>query len=106
MVFSSLVFLCIFFPVVFCLHTAIPSTNLRNVLLIVASLFFYAFGEPVYVLLMVASAFFNYLCALLMERANRKAVLAVAVAANIGVLGVFKYMGFFAATISLSLIHI
>ena len=103
MVFSSLVFLCIFFPVVFCLHTAIPSTNLRNVLLIVASLFFYAFGEPVYVLLMVASAFFNYLCALLMERANRKAVLAVAVAANIGVLGVFKYMGFFAATISSAL---
>lgn len=105
MVFSSLVFLCIFFPVVFCLHAAIPSTNLRNVLLIVASLLFYAFGEPVYVALMVASAFFNYLCARCMGKANPKAVLAVAVAANIGVLGVFKYMGFFAAAIS-SALHI
>lgn len=105
MVFSSLVFLCVFFPVVFCLHAAIPSTNLRNMLLIVASLLFYAFGEPVYVALMVASAFFNYLCARCMGKANPKAVLAVAVAANIGVLGVFKYMGFFAAAIS-SALHI
>lgn len=62
MVFSSLVFLCIFFPVVFCLHAAIPSTQVRNALLTVASLFFYAFGEPVYVTLMVASAF-SIICA-------------------------------------------
>ena len=72
MVFSSLVFLCIFFPVVFCLHAAIPSTKVRNVLLIAASLFFYAFGEPVYVALMAASAFLNYLCALLIDAAGER----------------------------------
>lgn len=100
MVFSSLVFLCIFFPVVFCLHSAITSVRVRNVLLIVASLVFYAFGEPVYVILMVFSAFLNYLCARLMGKVNRKAVLVVAVVANIGILCVFKYTGFFITTVN------
>lgn len=100
MVFSSLVFLCIFFPVIFCLHSAVPSIKVRNMLLIIASLFFYAFGEPIYVALMVLSAFLNYLCALLMRKTHRKAVLIVAVAANIGILSVFKYSGFLVSTIN------
>jgi len=100
MVFSSLIFLCIFFPVVFCLHTAIPVLKVRNALLIIASLFFYAFGEPVYVCLMVISAFLNYLCAVLMEKANPKFVLAAAVMINIGILCVFKYTGFFITTLN------
>ena len=66
MTFSSLVFVCIFLPVVFVLHTLIPSIRVRNALLISASLVFYAFGEPVYVLLMICSAFLNYACALAM----------------------------------------
>ena len=103
MVFSSLVFLCIFFPVVFCLHSVIPSIKVRNALLILASLIFYAFGEPVYVVVMVISAFLNYLCAMLMEKINRKAVLAGAVALNIGMLSVFKYTGFFITTINSAL---
>lgn len=104
MVFSSLVFLCIFLPIIFCLHTAIPSVKARNVLLIIASLIFYAFGEPVYVILMVISALLNYVCAMLMEKANRKAVLAAAVVINIGILCVFKYTGFFVTTIN-SVLH-
>lgn len=100
MVFSSLVFLCIFFPVIFCLHSIAPSIRVRNVLLIIASLIFYAFGEPVYVILMVISAFLNYLCALLMGKADRKAVLIAAVVINIGILSVFKYTGFFITTIN------
>lgn len=103
MVFSSLVFLCIFFPVVFCLHSAMPSIKVKNMLLIIASLVFYAFGEPVYVILMVISAFLNYLCAILMEKANRKAVLIAAVIINIGILSVFKYTGFFITTINSAL---
>lgn len=103
MVFSSLVFLCIFFPVVFCLHSAIPSIKAKNALLILASLIFYAFGEPVYVLLMVSSAFLNYLCAVLMGKINPKAVLAAAVGINIGILCVFKYTGFFITTINAGL---
>ena len=105
MVFSSLVFLCIFFPIVFCLHSVLPSVKLRNALLILASLIFYAFGEPVYVVVMVISAFLNYLCAVLMEKINRKAVLTGAVVLNIGMLSVFKYTGFFITTIN-SLLHV
>ena len=105
MVFSSLVFLCIFFPVIFCLHSIVPSIRVRNILLILASLFFYAFGEPVYVILMVISAFLNYLCAALMGKTNRKAVLIAAVVINIGILCAFKYTGFFIITIN-SVLHL
>ena len=59
MVFSSLVFLCIFLPAVFLLYSAIPNLKVRNGLLIVASLVFYAYGEPVYVLLMLFSSVLN-----------------------------------------------
>ncbi len=100
MVFSSLIFLCIFFPVIFCLHAAIPAIRVRNALLITASLFFYAFGEPVYVFLMVVSAFLNYLCAVLMEKTNPRRILTVAVIINIGMLCVFKYAGFFITTLN------
>lgn len=100
MVFSSFVFLCVFFPVIFCLHSAIPSIKVKNALLVIASLIFYAFGEPVYVVLMLISAFLNYLCAVWMGKANRKAVLTVAIVVNIGILCIFKYTGFFITTIN------
>ena len=94
MVFSSLVFLCIFLPVVFCLHCLVRRTAARNAVLVAASLLFYAFGEPVYVLLLVLSAFLNYLFALFAGGRRKKAVLAAAVITNIGLLGVFKYAAF------------
>jgi len=100
MVFSSLVFLCIFFPIVFAAHSFIPSLKVKNILLIVASLLFYSFGEPLFVILMVANAFANYLCALAMGRFNRKAVVTIAVIINIGVLCIFKYTGFIVGTIN------
>ena len=61
MVFSSAVFLFIFLPVVILLHTFIQNTKVRNGLLIVASLVFYAFGEPVYVLMLIGSVAVNYI---------------------------------------------
>ena len=96
MVFSSLVFLCIFLPTVFLLYTLVPSLKFRNGLLIVASLIFYAYGEPVYVLLMIFSSLLNYICARLVanENAKRKLVLVLAVVINLGILAVFKYSGF------------
>ena len=78
-----------------------PSLGAKNVLLMLASLVFYAYGEPVYVLLMVASATLNYLWALLMGArggSRRAAILALAVVQNLGVLAVFKYLGFFTET--------
>ena len=104
MTFSSLVFLCIFLPVVFALHTAVPSLKVKNGLLIIASLLFYAFGEPVYVLLMIASAVMNYLFALAIDKTRAKVFLVLAVLFNIGVLFVFKYTGFFVQSIN-TLLH-
>ena len=94
MVFSSLVFLCIFFPVVLILHQVIPNRGVRNGLLVAASLIFYAFGEPIYVLLMIGSSLLNYLFALLLTKHHRKWILAAAVAVNLAFLIVFKYTGF------------
>ena len=92
MTFSSLIFICIFLPVVFLLHSLIPVQGIRNGLLIIGSLCFYAFGEPVYVLLMLGSVLLNYALALWMKQ--RKWVLILAVITNIGILAVFKYAGF------------
>lgn len=102
MVFSSLVFLCIFLPTVFLLYTLVPSLKFRNGLLIVASLIFYAYGEPVYVLLMIFSSLLNYICARLVanENAKKKLVLVLAVVINLGILAVFKYSGFFVESLN------
>ena len=102
MVFSSMVFLCIFLPVVFLLHLLLPGIRAKNGMLLLASLIFYAYGEPVYVILMIASAFVNYLSALLIGRkpAGKKAVMAVNVILNLGVLVLFKYTGFLAESVN------
>ena len=94
MVFSSLVFICIFLPVVLILHTAIPNRKVQNGLLLAASLLFYAYGEPVYVFLMLSSTLLNYCFALLIHHNRQKVWLALAVIVNLGLLGVFKYTGF------------
>ena len=92
MVFSSLTFLSIFLPVVFGLHLIIPSLLGKNILLIIASLLFYAYGEPIYVLLMIGSTIVNYVAGRLLGRFGKnRAVLAAAVIANLGMLVVFKY---------------
>ncbi len=98
MVFSSLSFICIFLPVVLILYWIIPRTSCRNILLLIASLLFYAYGEPVYVFLLMASAVMNYIWARLIARlpSGRRAVLVIAVLQNLGVLVVFKYAGFLA----------
>ena len=99
MVFSSIVFLCTFLAGVFLLYTVVPSLKAKNALLIIASLTFYAYGEPVYVFLMLGSSLMNYLCALWISKTpkhaegkNRFAVI-MAIVANLGLLVVFKYSG-------------
>lgn len=101
MEFSSLTFLCIFLPAVFLLYTVIPNLRARNVLLIIASLAFYAYGEIIYVLLMIFSTILNYFCARWVARdpaRKSKAALIVAVVVNLGILGVFKYTGMLVTT--------
>ncbi len=102
MVFSSFLFLCGFLPAVFVLHTAIRNTKARNVLLAVASLVFYACGEPVYIILLIASVTVNYVIGLSLGKKKSKAVLALAVVLNIGLLVVFKYTGLFTLPVGIS----
>lgn len=94
MVFSSMTFLCVFLPVVFLLYYILPDLRIRNGLLIIASLLFYAYGEPVYVLLMLFSIFVNYFFGRMLgirSKTGRKLVAAAASAANLGLLFIFKY---------------
>lgn len=101
MVFSSAVFLFFFLPAVYLLYCICPSLKLKNGLLILASLFFYAFGEPVYIFLMIGSILVNYVLArcIASSRQGGKAILALAVVFNIGLLVLFKYAVLLAETI-------
>ena len=103
MVFSSLVFVCIFLPVVLILHTVIKNRNIRNALLLTVSLLFYAYGEPSYVLLMLESALINYCFAWLLSIHRKKWILSLAVIVNLGLLGVFKYTGFLLTNVNAAL---
>lgn len=72
MVFSSAIFLFVFLPIVFGLSLLPVSLKLKNGLLIFASLFFYAFGEPVYVFLMIVSTLINYLFGRLLGKMDKE----------------------------------
>ena len=99
MVFSSLLFLFYFLPAVLAVYFIVPR-KAKNVVLLLFSLFFYAWGEPVYILLMLFSICMDYLLGLWMERVKQapgraKKVLALAVVLNVALLGFFKYADFF-----------
>lgn len=100
MVFSSMVFLCVFLPAAFCLHLLLPGMRAKNFLLVVASLVFYAYGEPIYVILLVASSAGNYILARLTGECPkiRKFTMTLAVVINLGLLVIFKYSGFLVDT--------
>lgn len=98
MVFSSVIFLCLFLPIVLGGYYLLPKREAKNLWLIAASLLFYAFSGLWYVLLLLFSVFCNYLAGLFVS--GRKGVLYVAVAVNLGVLGVFKYLTFLVRTVN------
>jgi alginate O-acetyltransferase complex protein AlgI len=98
LVFSSPVFLYLFLPIVLILHFGLGK-KLRNVVLIIASLFFYTWGEQEYALIILISIALNHIFGLLLARLHsspkRKLILALAVIINIGLLAYFKYANFF-----------
>lgn len=102
MVFSSCIFLFFFLPIVFLVYCICPGVKVKNALLIMASLFFYAFGEPVYILLMIGSILVNYCLARLIALSDRwaKPVLCVTVIFNIGMLVIFKYSTLLIGTVA------
>ena len=104
MVFSSIVFLFTFLPVVLILYFLVPKAA-KNVILLIASLIFYAWGEPVYVFLMLLSILLNYFCGLeIAEKAEEgsgaRGVFLFTVLVNLGLLGFFKYAGFLVGSLN------
>lgn len=98
MLFSSLVFIWYFLPAVFLLYYLFPWKQAKNLVLLAASLFFYAWGEPKYILLMLMSIACNYLFGLCLHTASQKGTkkffLLLCLTVNLGLLGYFKYFNF------------
>lgn len=93
MVFSSATFVLLFLPIVYIVTRLLPF-KWQNYFLILASLIFYAWGEPVYVVLMLLSSLVNYALARVPLSRSKSALIA-AVVYNIGMLAVFKYADVF-----------
>jgi alginate O-acetyltransferase complex protein AlgI len=96
MLFNSFIFLWLFLPLVIFLNFLVlkltGSSRLSNILLLLASVFFYAWGEPIYVILLLLSIFINWTAGMLIDAAKHKRlVLAAAVVLNLGILGYYKY---------------
>lgn len=107
MVFSSIPFLYFFLPAVLVLYFAVPR-RFKNLVLFVCSLLFYAWGEPVYITIMLFSTVFDYVNGLLLARFEekpraRKAVLVTSVVGNLAILMFFKYSDFFISNINAAL---
>jgi alginate O-acetyltransferase complex protein AlgI len=111
MVFSSAVFLFLFLPIVLALYFVVPQ-RAKNLLLLIASLFFYAWGEGLFVAIMLISILTNYGAGVLIDRFRDrpkiKVVLILAIVANLSLLGIYKYANFLVDNLNdlLALIHI
>lgn len=103
MVFSSTVFLFWFLPIFLTVYYICPS-KLRNAFLFLASLLFYAWEEPIYILIMLFSTIFDYVNGLLLEKSKstlkRRVILIVSIIGNLSILGFFKYSDFFITNIN------
>ncbi len=104
MVFSSISFLGLFLPLTLGLYYLNKNITYRNIILLIASLFFYAWGEPILILVMLFSAFIGYLSGYGVDKWRgtwkARASLVFALIIDIGLLGLFKYAGFFVANIN------
>lgn len=98
MVFSSLTFLYIFLPVTLVIYYIVPK-QLRNLFILISGLFFYAWGEPIYVFVLIASTMIDYFAGLVIYKAGdrqalRRLALIVSMVMNLSLLGFFKYSNF------------
>ena len=112
MVFSSLVFLFLFLPIVIGIYYLIPTRTYKNLWLFVTSLFFYAWGEPIYISIMIVSIFNDFFCAQLVEKERNKGntgrarfFFILSLSINLGLLFFFKYAGFLIENIN-ALFHL
>lgn len=103
MVFSSLTFIFVFLTVTLILYYAVPK-KLKNVVILISGLLFYAWGEPIYVFVMILSTFIDYTAGRFMDKFDDKpkvrlACLWVSVVMNLSLLGIFKYSDFIVRSI-------
>ena len=111
MVFSSIIFLFLFLPIVILLYFT-ASKRFQNLILFVASIFFYAWGESFFVLILLASITANYMFGILLDRYRHRHLsrlfLILAITFNLGLLSAFKYLNLIVENINflLSLINI
>lgn len=107
MVFSSLVFLFLFFPTVIIFYFLVPSIKGKNLILLLASLFFYAWGEPIWVILLLFSGGMDFLHGKIINHFRgqwqSKLALIMSISINLFVLGFFKYGNFLAENLNLFL---
>ena len=106
MVFSGTTFLFLFLPLLLLLYFCRKSIGWRNAILLIFSLLFYAWGEPLYVFLMLLSLAVNYALARLVARAkeegrNAGRLMLADALFNVLLIGIFKYAGFFVGTLDL-----
>ena len=99
MVFANLIFLYLFLPANFILYFITGNQTVRNIVLVAFSLFFYAWGEPVWIILLLFSGTIDYFHGLFIERFAGKKIRVLGVISslvlNLGLLATFKYSGFF-----------
>ena len=110
MVFSNLTFVFCFLPLfLLCYYVVGKLGGIRgkNIVLFLFSLVFYAWGEPIYVLLMIYSTFLDYVCGRMIEDGalkgnlkKKKVFLAISLIGNLGLLAVFKYLVMFLSTVN------
>ncbi|MGG7164726.1 MBOAT family O-acyltransferase [Clostridium ihumii] len=104
MVFSSLIFLFIFLPITLLVYYLVPR-KFKNLVLLIFSLIFYAWGEPVYIVIMLFSTVFDYTNGILISKYSKdknkaRIILILSMVINLGILAFFKYYGFFIENIN------
>ena len=96
--------MCIFLPIVLIAYNISKNLTYKNIVLIIASLFFYAWGEPIWVVLLIFSAFVDYINGRIIDkyyaRAGATIALVSSLVINLGLLAMFKYSGFFIENIN------
>jgi D-alanyl-lipoteichoic acid acyltransferase DltB (MBOAT superfamily) len=103
MVFSSVTFLFYFLPIFLACYVLTPTVVGKNVVTLLFSLVFYAWGEPRFLLILLFAIVFNYVAAIVIDHntgVSRRGTLGLAVAGNLLVLGVFKYANFITANLA------
>ena len=99
MLFTSISFLYYFLPIVIAFYFVVPKKT-RNIVLLIASMVFYFYGEPKYIFLMLAEILVAYIGAILIDKYQKKSLLVVTVSIHIGLLCVFKYTDFMISNVN------